>query len=439
MTGPSGVGRGVSIRAVVAASIGNAVEWFDWTIYATFAIFFAPSFFPASDETAALLSVFGIFAVGFFMRPLGGWVLGVFADRYGRRTALAVTIVMMSLGSLLVAVLPTYEAIGIAAPVLLTLARLVQGLSAGGEFGSASTFLAESAPPERRAFVCSFFYLGIAGGLLLASGIGTVLAAVLSDDQMHSWGWRVPFLVGALGALVGLLLRRRVPETAAFTKVREDARRVRRPLVTMVTRHPVSVLRVVGFTLLGTLAFYLFVSVFPGYVVQSTGADKSTAFLANTIGLAVFLVAQPVFGRLADRIGRRPQLLAFSVGTGVFVVPLAHVVNDAFPVILAVQVVGLLLIAPYTAVAPALYAEQFPTEVRTVGIGAPYNVTVALFGGTAPYLLTWLSARGLGDLFFWYLVVAAAVSTVAFLTMRETRAVSLDAAPAASVDLTPSS
>lgn len=406
-------------RTILAGSVGNAVEWFDWTIYASFAIFFSSQFFPSGNETTALLATFGIFAVGFFMRPVGGWVLGIFSDRYGRKAALGLTIIMMAGGSLIIAVTPTYAAIGIAAPLLLTAARLLQGLSLGGEYASATTFLAEMAPPKKRGFYSSFVFFSAAVGILAASAVGWALTSVLSAADMREWGWRVPFFLGALGGLAGLWIRRSVPETEAFSKQKGEAP-VKQPLRTLLREHPRAVLRIVGFSILTTFAFYIFVAYVPTYAIRQVGAESKVAFAANTVALVVFMLVQPLFGALSDKIGRKPQLIVFALGYLLFFYPLITNMGPSFGSILSVELFGLVLYGMYTSIAPAIMSEQFPTSVRAVGIGAPYNLVVALLGGTTPYLLTWLQSIGQERWFFFYVLAGAVITLVTFIRMPET-------------------
>ncbi|MDV2117876.1 MFS transporter [Alcaligenes faecalis] len=407
------------VRTIVAGSVGNAVEWFDWTIYASFAIFFSSQFFPEGNETTALLASFGIFAVGFFMRPIGGWLLGIFSDRYGRKAALGLTILMMAGGSLIIAVTPTYAAIGLAAPLLLTLARLLQGLSLGGEYASATTFLTEMAPPHRRGFYSSFVFFSAAVGILAASAVGWVLTTWLSRAEMSEWGWRIPFLLGALGGVVGLWIRRSIPETEAFSESKK-AGVEKQPLRTLLREYPVEVLRIIGFSILTTFAFYIFVAYVPTYAIRHVQADPKVAFAANTVALIVFMVVQPLFGALSDRIGRKPQLIVFAAGYLFFFYPLMSTLGPSFGSILMVELFGLVLYAMYTSIGPAIMSEQFPTSVRAVGIGAPYNLMVALLGGTTPYLLTWLQSNGLERWFFYYVLAGAVITLVTFIRMPET-------------------
>lgn len=407
------------VRTIVAGSVGNAVEWFDWTIYASFAIFFSSQFFPEGNETTALLASFGIFAVGFFMRPVGGWLLGIFSDRYGRKAALGLTILMMAGGSLIIAVTPTFATIGLAAPLLLTLARLLQGLSLGGEYASATTFLTEMAPPHRRGFYSSFVFFSAAVGILMASAVGWVLTTWLTRAEMAEWGWRVPFLIGALGGLAGLWIRRSIPETEAFSKSKKEGVE-KQPLRTLLRDHPIEVLRIIGFSVLTTFAFYIFVAYVPTYAIRHVQADPKVAFAANTVALIVFMVVQPLFGALSDRIGRKPQLIVFAAGYLIFFYPLMTTLGPSFGSILLVELFGLVLYAMYTSIGPAIMSEQFPTSVRAVGIGAPYNLMVALLGGTTPYLLTWLQSNGMERWFFYYVLAGAVITLFTFIRMPET-------------------
>ncbi|KEH09915.1 major facilitator transporter [Delftia sp. 670] len=406
-------------RKIAAGSIGNAVEWFDWTIYASFAVFFSGQFFPKTDETASLLATFAIFAVGFFMRPVGGWALGIFSDRMGRKAALSASILLMAGGSLIIGLTPTYESIGLAAPILLVIARLLQGLSLGGEYASASTFLAEMAPNHRRGFFSSFAFFSSAGGILIASAIGWVLTTNLTPEQMREFGWRIPFLLGALGGIAGMWLRTSIPETEASAKQLKE-QPVKQPLRTLLREYPRETLRIIGFSVLTTFAFYLFVAYVPTYAIRALHADSKVAFGANTIAMIVFMLVHPFFGMLSDRFGRKPQLIVFAAGYLLFFYPAITSMQPTFASILAVELFGLVLYALYTSIAPAIMSEQFPTRVRAVGIGAPYNLMVALLGGTTPYLLTWLQSIGQERWFFYYVLVGAVITLITFIRMPET-------------------
>ncbi len=403
-------------KVILAGTVGNAIEWFDWTIYATFAVFFAKQFFPSDDPTASLLATFAIFAVGFFMRPLGGIVLGIFSDRYGRKAALAATMIMMAGGSLMIGLSPTYESIGIFAPIILVLARLLQGLSLGGEFASAATYLSEMAPKNKRGFYSSFMFFSSAIGILMASGLAWALTSSLTETQMSEYGWRIPFILGAIGGLVGMWIRKSVPDSE-MTHKKES---VKNPLAVLIKRHPKETLRIVGISILTTFAFYIFVVYVPTYAIKVLGAEPQTAFAANTVGLIIFMLCQPVFGWLSDKIGRKPQLIVFAVGYLVFFYPIIKWMDGTFASILLVELFGLVLYALYTAIGPAVMSEQFPTEVRAVGIGAPYNLMVALLGGTTPYVLTWLQSIGKQDYFYFMVLVGALLTLITFIKMPET-------------------
>lgn len=403
-------------KVILAGTVGNAIEWFDWTIYATFAVFFAKQFFPSDDPTASLLATFAIFAVGFFMRPLGGIVLGIFSDHYGRKAALAVTIIMMAGGSLMIGLSPTYESIGIFAPIILVLARLLQGLSLGGEFASAATYLSEMAPKHKRGFYSSFMFFSSAIGILMASGLAWALTSALTETQMSEYGWRIPFILGAIGGLVGMWIRKSVPDSE-MTHKKES---VKNPLAVLIKRHPKETLRIVGISILTTFAFYIFVVYVPTYAIKVLGAEPQTAFAANTVGLIIFILCQPVFGWLSDKIGRKPQLIVFAAGYLVFFYPIIKWMDGTFASILLVELFGLVLYALYTAIGPAVMSEQFPTEVRAVGIGAPYNLMVALLGGTTPYVLTWLQSIGKQDYFYFMVLVGALLTLITFIKMPET-------------------
>jgi len=407
-------------KAIVAGAVGNTVEWVDWAVYATFAPVFAGQFFAGGNETTALLSTLAVFAVGFVMRPIGGAVLGAYADRRGRKKGLTLTISMMAGASIVIALCPTYTQIGVLAPIVLLLARLVQGFSAGGEFGSSSAFLIESAAPGRRAFAGSWQQVSVGLGSLLAALMGTILNSTLSDADLHGWGWRLAFGIAGLLGLVGLWLRQSVHETEAFTKVAAQPRR-RNPVVAMVRDHPGAALRVAGVTIAGTLIYYVWVTYMPTYAHLSTGIPLKTALLANTLAMVVFIALLPFGGLLSDRLGRKPTMTLFAAGFVVFAWPAFHFLSNGFWSVFVIELIGLVLIVGYSANCAVIMAEQFPAEVRTTGIGLPYALAVAIFGGTAPYVTTWLNANHLGNLVWVYVAAAAVVGVAVYLTMPETK------------------
>ena len=408
-------------KTLVSASIGNAVEWFDWTVYATFVVFFAGQFFPSENEALALIGATSAYALAFFFRPLGGWLLGRFADLRGRRTAMMLTIALMAAGSLAIGLLPTFALVGWLAPILLLIARIAQGMSLGGEVSNASAYLAEIAPPERRGRYSSFFYISTGSAVLLASLLGALLTAVLSKEQLAAYGWRIPFLIGGGHGLVGLWLRRAMPETDQFEENKAKAQALRHPLLTTLREHPKAVGQLVGFTLLSTLCYYTFFSALTPFAVSSRGADAGQVFVALSVATALFVALQYPMGMLADRFGRKPQMLVWSAATALLVVPLSTLIGPGLGNLLVVFCVGLGLYTMMTSIAPAIMRELLPTELRGLGIGAWYNLTVALFGGTAPLVIQSLSAAGLADVFFWYVAAGAAIAFLVILTLPETR------------------
>ncbi|HEY3682461.1 MAG TPA: MFS transporter [Streptosporangiaceae bacterium] len=418
--------NGAQRKAVVAGAIGNTVEWVDWAVYTAFAPVFAGQFFPSHNTTADLLSTLVVFAVGFLMRPIGGAILGMYGDRFGRKKGLTLTISMMAGASLLIAVCPPFSVIGVLAPLILVLARLVQGFSAGGEFGTSSAFLIESAAPRRRAFAGSWQQVSVGAGTLIASAMGTVLTSTLATPALESWGWRVAFGVGGLLGLLGLWLRVSVKETDAFTKLEDSGRKKANPLRTMFVEHPRAALRVVGITIAGTLIYYIWVSFMPAYAHVATGLPLNQALLANTIALIVFLCLLPFGGLLSDKIGRKPTMTAFAAGFLVFAWPAFHFLHGGFVAVLVIELIGMVLIVGYSANCAVIMAEQFPAEVRTTGIALPYALAVAIFGGTAPYITTWLQSGGHGGLVWMYVALAALIGVVVYLTMPETKGRELD-------------
>ncbi|MEU2676048.1 MFS transporter [Streptomyces sp. NPDC007107] len=409
---------GSSARQLAAASVGNAAEWYDWYAYSFLAVYIADQVFPrsASNSLVPLLATFAVFAVGFFMRPIGGLLMGAVADRHGRRAALTATILLMGAGSLLVAVTPTYHSVGVLAPVVLVIARLIQGLSVGGEFAASTTFLVESAGPGRRGLFSSFQYISTTIGQLIASGVAALLVLLLTNDRMNDWGWRIPFLIGALFSLVGLWIRRGAHET----RPAEQRSGARPGLFEALRRHPRESLLICGITAGGTIAYYTWTTYLPTFAQVNAGFDKGDALVVSTISLAFFALLQPLGGMLSDRVGRRPLLLFFAIGFAALVVPLLDSVTDTFTSLLLVQCAGMVLLTGYTSVAAAVNAEIFPARVRAAGIGFPYSLTVALFGGTAPYVGTWFKEAGHAGGFSWYVAGLCLVSACFYLVLPET-------------------
>lgn len=409
------------VRQLVAASVGNAVEWFDWYVYSMLAVYFAGQFFPATsqDSLVPLMSTLAIFAVGFFARPLGGLVIGMLADRFGRRRALSATIVGMGVGSLMIGLAPTYAQIGIAAPAILLVARLIQGASAGGEYAAATAFVVESAPQGRRGLFSSFMYISATSANLAAIGISALLANTLSAEAMTSWGWRVPFLLGSVAAVVGLWVRTHAQETLEQEVIgKPKGSRVR--VFDFFREHPKQALQIFGLTAAPALVFYVWTAYLPTYASITVGFNLEKGLATGVLSLAVFLLLQPVFGALSDKIGRKPMLLAFGLFFTVATVPLLTSLQPTFGSLLFVQVTGLVFVAAWSSISSAVAAELFPARLRGSGIGFPYALAVAVFGGTGPYVATYLVDLGHAASFGWYVVAVALVSTVVYAWLPET-------------------
>ncbi|MFN2645304.1 MAG: MFS family transporter [Burkholderiales bacterium] len=407
------------VRAIVAGSSGNLVEWYDFYVYSFTALYFAAEFFPKGNQTTQLLNAAGVFAAGFLMRPVGSWLFGYLADKRGRRFSMMVAVLMMCGGSLLVAVLPTYAQIGMGAPALLLLARLIQGVSVGGEYGTAATYLSEVAQHGRRGFYGSFQYVTLIGGQLLATLVLVVLQQFLSDADLRAWGWRIPFLIGAIAAVIAFYLRRSLPETASrAAREHKEAGSLRGLL-----RYPRSFFVVMGFTAAGSLSFYAFTTYMQKYLVNTAGFDARRATETMTAALFCFMVLQPAFGALADRIGRRTSMLVYSVLLMVVTVPIFTALgNVSTPThAFALIMVAMLCVSFYTSISGLIKAELFPMHVRALGVGLSYAIANALFGGTAEYAALWFKSLGHESTFFWYVVAMGAIAFIAVLLMPDTR------------------
>jgi MHS family alpha-ketoglutarate permease-like MFS transporter len=412
------------IKAIVGGSVGNLVEWYDWYAYAAFAIYFSNSFFPDSDLTAQLLNTAGIFAVGFLMRPVGGWLFGSIADKVGRKKAMTLSVLLMSFGSLLIALTPTYDTIGVLAPILLLVARLVQGLSVGGEYGVSATYLSEMATEERRGFYSSFQYVTLIGGQLIALGIQLILQKLLlTESQLEDWGWRIPFAIGAILSVIALYLRSSLHETEAF-KNKEDMVKDKKGTVKELFKHPQALLTVVGLTLGGTLAFYTYTTYMQKFLVNTVHLSKEQSTLISFISLFIFACLQPVFGGLSDRIGRRPLLLGFGILGTLCTVPLLTALSNSTSMWMSFLwiMIALIIVSGYTSINAVVKAELFPSEVRALGVGLPYALTVAIFGGTAEYIALWFKQLGVEHYFYWYITLCISFSLLVYFRMKDTKA-----------------
>ncbi len=408
------------LRSIVSGSAGNLVEWYDWLAYSAFAIYFAPHFFPKGDATAQLLDSAAVFAIGFLMRPIGGWLMGLYADRHGRKRALVLSVLLMCGGSLLIAASPSYAQISLGATLVLLFARLVQGISLGGEYGTSATYLSEMADAAHRGFWSSFQYVSMVGGQLIAMALLIVLQRfALNEQQLQAWGWRIPFVVGALLGFGVMYLRRTMRETDAFAASATQPKASLRELA----KYPREALTVAGLTLGGTLSYYTFTTYPQKFLVNTAGFDKSTATLVSTAALLVFVALQPLFGALSDRIGRRPLLIAFGVLGTLFSYAVlsgiagAHTPLAAFAWIVA----GLAIVSFYTSINAVVKAELFPAHIRALGVGFPYALTLSLFGGTAEYIALWFKQIGHEAWFYIYVSACIFVSLLVYLSMRDTR------------------
>ena len=415
------------LKSIFSGSVGNLVEWYDWYAYAAFSLYFAPVFFPEGDDTARLLKTAAIFAVGFLMRPFGGWLLGRYADRHGRKAALVLSVTMMCAGSLMIALTPGHASIGVAAPALLLLARLLQGLSVGGEYGASATYLSEMATREHRGFWASFQYVTLVMGHLIALGVLIVLQRwLLTPEQLQAWGWRIPFVIGALAALTALWLRRNMAETESFARGESDhspEHQKQQGTLRELLKHPRALFTVVGLTMGGTLAFYTYTTYVHKFLVNSAGIDKQTASLVNAATLFIYMLLQPVVGALSDRIGRRPVLIAFGVLGTLLTVPILSSLQNVTTGMQAFWLVmgALVIVSGYTSINAVVKAELFPVEVRALGVALPYALTVALFGGTAEAVALWFKQAGMESGFYWYVTACIACSLVVYVWMPDTR------------------
>ena len=403
------------IGAIVVASSGNLVEWFDFYIYAFCSIYFSAAFFPKFDPTAQLLNTAGVFAAGFLMRPIGAWLIGRIGDRQGRRTALVMSVAMMCGGSLLIAALPTYATIGAWAPGLLLLARLFQGLSVGGEYGTTATYVSEVALRGRRGFFSSFQYVTLIGGQLLAVLVVVILQQLLDEAQLKAWGWRIPFVVGAITALVALRLCGKLQETStAQTRNSEVAGST----AELWRHHKAAFGTVLGYTAGGSLVFYTFTTYMQKYLVNTSGLSIKAASTVMTGCLFVYMCMQPLFGALSDRIGRRRNMLLFGALGALVTVPilttLQHVSNPLVAFLLITAALG--VVSFYTSISAIVKAEMFPTEVRALGVGLAYALANAVFGGSAEYVALGLKSIGHQSVFYWY--VAAMLAMVFLVSLR---------------------
>ena len=394
------------IKGIVGAASGNLVEWFDFYIYAVFAAYFTHALTaPDMEPTTKAIYVWGVFAASFFMRPIGSWLFGRIADRHGRKKSMVISICLMALSSFLFAALPTYDQVGMLAPFLLLMVRLLQGLSVGGEYGAVATYMSELGLKGQRGFFASFQYVTLSGGQLLASLLGVILLGFMTEQQLNDGGWRIPFVIGGVAALLSLAARSRLEETLS----NEDAEREESgSLIALLKQHWKTFLLVVGYTSAGSLTFYV-VTVYSKTYLTNIGMDGKTVGFIMTTALFVFMIAQPFFGMLSDRIGRRASMLAFSLLSAIFIYPVMVTGMRSFadsPVIITLLLIFLMmLLSFYTSISGLVKAEMFPPHVRALGVGFSYAVDNALFGGSAPSVALLFKDAGIENTFFVYVII----------------------------------
>jgi MFS transporter, MHS family, alpha-ketoglutarate permease len=423
MTSPP---RSRTALSVVGGSIGNLIEWYDWYTYSAFSIYFASAFFPAGDQTAQWLKTGTVFAVGFLMRPIGGWWFGRYADQHGRRNALTVSVTLMCLGSLIIAICPTYTTIGGLAPVILTAARMLQGFSVGGEYGTSATYMSEIVGAKWRGFYSSFQYVTLIMGQLLSVAVALLLTYFwLTPQELKAWGWRIPFVIGAAAAIVAMLIRRRMLETDAFLSKRADVEQAGQ--LKALWAHRRDALTVIGLTMGATLTFYTYTTYMQKFLINTAGFSEGLATQLSAVTLICFMCMQPLFGALSDVIGRKKQLIAFGVLGVLTTVPIMTSLESAsgFASAFWLVLAGLTTNALYTSISAVVKAELFPAHIRALGVGLPYAIAVAVFGGTAEPFALWLKKIGHEPLFYWYVTACIACSLAVYIRMRDTQRTSL--------------
>lgn len=414
-------------RSAAAAGLGNALEWFDWTLYGTFSVYIGANFFHSDNPTSALLATMAVFAVGFVARPAGGFLFGRLGDRIGRKNAMVTSMMILAGSSFVLAILPTYDQIGFWASVLLVLTRLVQGVAHGGEVGVSYTYVAEIAPKERRGLWSSSVYFAVTVGVMAATAIAAILTALLADGDMAQWGWRIGFALGGVLGIFALWMRRSAVETEAFTE-EKAADTAGSPAVDLkLTRRQIALiaLRIVTMSVGINVGYYTWVTFMPSVAIAQHGMDPSGAFVMSLAAQAVVLVLLPLFGYLSDRLGRKPIAMAHGIAIVAFAFPIALILGVAPWTLFVAQLLGLIAWALMGAQYPAVVAEQAPTRVRALTVGVVTSLSVAIFGGTGPYLNTWLQSIGQGWIFNLYMVLLGLICITGSLIIRETKGIDL--------------
>ncbi|WP_372403380.1 MFS transporter [Acinetobacter piscicola] len=416
-------------KSILGGSAGNLVEWYDWYVYAAFTLYFASQFFPDGNNTIKLLQAAAVFALGFLMRPIGAWIMGIYADRKGRKAGLTLSVSLMCVGSLLIACAPTYDSVGMLAPAILLFARLIQGLSVGGEYGSSATYLTEMAGKNHRGFFSSFQYVTLISGQLLALCVLIFLQRTLSEEALYAWGWRIPFLIGALLAIVVFWIRRGLVETESSKKAQEQAKNggEKSGALALFSKYPKQAFTVIMLTAGGTLAFNTFTTYLQKYLVNTSGFEKTTATEITTAAIFIFMLIQPAVGALSDKIGRKPIMIAFGVLGVIFTVPIFNHLGSTTDATTAFLLCmsGMIIVTGYTAINAVVKAELFPPHIRALGVALPYAIANTLFGGTAELVALSFKNAGHENYFFYYITFMIGLSLITYIFMRDTKKHSL--------------
>lgn len=408
------------IKSIIGGSAGNLVEWYDWFAYSMFTLYFARSFFPAGNQTVELLQAAAVFAVGFLMRPIGAWMMGIFADRKGRKAGLTLSVTLMCIGSLLIACAPTYDQMGLLAPVILIIARLLQGLSVGGEYGASATYLSEMAGKNRRGLFSSFQYMTILAGQLLALFTLIVLQNVLTEEQLYDWGWRVPFFIGSALALLIFVIRRGMVETESFKNVDRE-KQPKSSAFALFKHHPKAALAVIFLTAGGTLSFYAYTTYMQKFLVNTSGFTKEVATMISAASIFVLMCLQPIVGHISDKIGRKPVMIFFGVGGVLFTYAIFSMISQttnpywAFTLI----VFGMIFISGYTATGAVIKSEMFPAHIRALGVALPYAIANTIFGGTSELMALQFKSMGHENYYFIYVTVMVGICLIYFIKMKD--------------------